>query len=182
MEAISIHLTTPLLLSSFPCQQQGGGQKKYANTMKDILQEHCCAHQGLYLVFIAAVLYIYRKVPGIPSWAIFLVCFSRRIHSIFVLRCALVRCRASVQWPWARLVQIPGFPPWWFSKVRVNGPSLNGTTESAQIRNERRKSGIIILCGFARQMLGGIPIPCWNIPGSSRKSGIKHEGFSFFFF
>jgi len=41
---------------------------------------------GIYVLFIAVVFYVYKLSNTIPPWVLILVCFSRRIHSIFVLR------------------------------------------------------------------------------------------------
>lgn len=41
---------------------------------------------GLYVATIAIVLMIYWRGRRVPLWALFLLCLSRRVHSIFVLR------------------------------------------------------------------------------------------------
>ncbi|XP_024010760.1 dol-P-Man:Man(5)GlcNAc(2)-PP-Dol alpha-1,3-mannosyltransferase isoform X2 [Eutrema salsugineum] len=40
----------------------------------------------LYIFNLAIVLFIYAKTDVVPWWALFLLCLSKRIHSIFVLR------------------------------------------------------------------------------------------------
>jgi alpha-1,3-mannosyltransferase len=41
---------------------------------------------GLYMVFIAVLFALYHRARVLPPWAFALICMSRRIHSIFVLR------------------------------------------------------------------------------------------------
>jgi len=41
---------------------------------------------AIYLAFIATVLYIYTHLKDGPAWPLLLLCLSRRIHSIFLLR------------------------------------------------------------------------------------------------
>eukprot|EP01125_Pyxidicula_operculata_P008607 TRINITY_DN2877_c0_g1_i1.p1 TRINITY_DN2877_c0_g1~~TRINITY_DN2877_c0_g1_i1.p1 ORF type:complete len:411 (-),score=28.58 TRINITY_DN2877_c0_g1_i1:208-1281(-) len=41
---------------------------------------------GLYMLFILTCMLIYKESKTVPMWAILLLCVSRRIHSIFVLR------------------------------------------------------------------------------------------------
>lgn len=61
----------------------------FASCCRQALNENLCLQiwfMGLYLVNLAFVLLVYAQSKAVPPWALVLLCLSKRVHSIFLLR------------------------------------------------------------------------------------------------